>query len=390
MFHRKTFALLMTVSLTAGSTIPPDHEKREAPCVADGRCPGEGDPGNPPSISSPPAVLPTLTTSPAAQTTTFGCYHGADPSGAQGFCPAEAAKGWCLCSDSSTYAVTTGTGQPCGYTAPPAQGPTVIPTTDCSSSIALSTSAAQPTETASRTPCSSKLCPRICGPDAKGDSADKRSIHPLERRFFNDSQPDRFVYDLFLQPYTINIQPPHDLFNQYFWRRFGTRQLQAGAIQGLCGCTAIFALSSNGAFTSHLWENDENNDPPRDLQDTNFQRTILELNNALRGGTVPQGQLEGGEAFIIVPVDPIMPARDLYSPQVINALTAAVQTSTHITPAITRYNPLDCGNNTLGTNRSGTAAYQFDPKYQAPGRDGTTKAYRIYSEGTVLSERTDL
>ena len=81
------------------------------------------------SASPHPAVTPA----PALdldRRAAFGCEHAADPDGAQGFCPAVGDAGWCVCSDSSTYAITTGS-DPCPYTTPPPSGPTTLASENC-------------------------------------------------------------------------------------------------------------------------------------------------------------------------------------------------------------------------------------------------------------------
>ena len=112
-----------------------------------------------PMVAAVPA--PAVTSAPP-----FGCLHEADPDGAQGFCPAVAATGWCVCSDSSTYAVTTGP-QPCPYTSPPATGPTVLPTTNCVSStvpgITGPATGVTPSVTVAATTSASSAAPSVSG-----------------------------------------------------------------------------------------------------------------------------------------------------------------------------------------------------------------------------------
>lgn len=103
--YAKATSLLFLSLIQLGASLPATLEDREAPCVALGHCPADLPPSSS-TTSAPPA--PTAAPTQSA----FGCQHEADPDGAQGFCPAVAATGWCACSDSSTYAITTGDGAP--------------------------------------------------------------------------------------------------------------------------------------------------------------------------------------------------------------------------------------------------------------------------------------
>lgn len=81
-------------------------------------------------------AIPLISASPApAAPTPFGCQHAADPHGDMGFCPSVGAAGWCVCSDSSTYGITSG-GNPCPYTTPPPTGPTTLQKTNCATTTA--------------------------------------------------------------------------------------------------------------------------------------------------------------------------------------------------------------------------------------------------------------
>ena len=224
----------------------------------------------PPSPST--TTLPPTTPAPSAA---FGCLHAADPNGAQGYCPAVAATGWCVCSDSSTYGIETGF-NPCGYTAPPASGPTTLASTGCVSSTSSAPSVT--TSSTGRTKCSQAECPKYCD---VGISTAKRSLtlgHShlgLNKRFYENNDPDQFPYLLLSQSYTTNICPSANERNTYFWRGLETqRRDYAAALKGLCGCTTIFVASGKGVFSSHIWESDEKNTPPRDLQPANLQATL--------------------------------------------------------------------------------------------------------------------
>ena len=207
--------------------------------------------------TSIPAPSPATTPPPAKST--FGCLHEADPDGAQGFCPAVAATGWCVCSDSSTYAIETSTNGPCGYTTTPAQGPTVLATTDCATTPSTSITSATATSTSTRNKCSTDECPKFC--DLGSDST-KRSFlgfgehseteNSLDKRFYENSDPDKFPYALLAQSYTRNICPTKPLKNTFIWKPFSETAQSAAGLQGLSGCTTIFILSSKGAFSSHI------------------------------------------------------------------------------------------------------------------------------------------
>ena len=383
---RSAFLISPLISLGAGA--PSNLEDRESACIALGDCPGENPPTSPSPTTTPP---PPTTSAPSAA---FGCFHAADPDGAQGYCPAVAATGWCVCSDSSTYGIETGS-NPCGYTAPPVTGPTSLASTDCTSSTSSAPSAT--TSSSGRTKCSPAECPKYC--DVGSNSA-KRSIDledsrlGLNKRFYENNDPDQFPYQLLLQSYTRNICPSSPVKNTYIWKGLETQRGDyAAALQGLCGCTTIFVASSKGVFSSHIWENDETNNPPRDLQPANLQATLQDLKGQL---SPHSGDLAGGEAFLIIPTDPDgtanpnNPNNYLYGVDTVNAIIDAVNTASGgIQPAVTTYNPLDFeDSDELGTTSRGTASFQFDPKYQANGQ--TSRAYRIISEGRVLSLQTGL
>ena len=367
---------ILFLSLTNLSVAAPaDLEERETPCIALGNCPGLS-PRSP--ATTPPPVAPA-----------FGCEHEADPDGAEGYCPTVAASGWCYCSDSSTYAIETGD-NPCGYTAPPAAGPTVIPTTNCNGPT--STAPASSPTTTGRTKCNPDQCPKYCN-IGKGDSQTKRSLLSklageagLAKRFYENSDADRFPYELLQQSYTTNICPDKGK-NTYIWRALdNARNNYAAALQGLSGCTTIFVASGKGVFSSHIWELDEANTPRRDLQPDHYQDTINDLKTALSNH---QDDLKGGEAFLIVPTDPDGNGQLLYEQRIVDALSQAISDASGVNPTQKTYDPLDFATSTeLGTTRRGTFSFEFDPKYTTGGK--TTRAYRIIGEGNVYSLQTDI
>ena len=385
-------AVLLSSLIGLGGAAPANLEDRETACIALDDCPGENPPQPSATIITPPP--PPTTPAPSA---TFGCLHAADPDGAQGFCPSVAATGWCVCSDSSTYGIETGS-NPCGYTAPPASGPTTLASTNCASSTSAAPTATS--SSSSRTKCSPAECPKFCD---IGNSSAKRSIFEeqdeeidtyLSKRFYENPDADQFPYQLLRQSYTRNICPASPLTNTFIWKNLATQRGDyAAALQGICGCMTLFVASSNGVFSSHVWENDETNNPPRDLQPANYQATLQDLQTAL---SAHQSDLSGGQAFLIIPTDPdsapspTNPNNYLYGVNIVNAINDTIKTATGgIIPGVTTYNPLDFETSTeLGTNRRGTASFQFDPKYTANGQ--TTRAYRVIAEGTVLALKTGL
>lgn len=397
---RQAFLLLPLIQLA--TAVPAELQERESACIALGTCPGE---------KPPPAPAPT------PPPTTFGCLHEADPDGAQGFCPSVAASGWCVCSDSSTYAIETGA-NPCGYTSPPAAGPTTLPTTNCdgagagpASATAFATASATASapsvqSTGGRTKCNPSQCPKYCSVFG-GQSTNPGEAPPkkrrsivgiphneigLHRRFYENSNADQFPYELLKQSYTTNICPNGGK-NTYIWRGLSTqRNDYAAALQGLSGCTTIFVASNKGVFSSHIWEQDEANTPKRDLSPGAYKDTLTDLKTAL---SPHKDDLSGGEAFVIIPTNPDSsatpenPENYLYGVDIVHAILEAIQDAAGIKASVKKYDPLDFETSTeLGTNRRGTFSFQFDPKYKKNGE--TTKAYRIIGEGTVLSEKTGL
>ena len=300
-----------------------------------------------------PSPTPAPTTA-AVASAPFGCFHEADPDGAEGYCPAVGATGWCVCSDSSTYAIETGL-NPCGYTTPPAVGPTTLASTDCGTPTSTSPSAAS---TSGRNKCSQNECPKFCdlGSDTAKRSIEDLSYNPLTKRFYENPNPDQFPYSLLEQSYTRNICPSTPLVNTYIWKKLSTQRGQyAAALQGLCGCTTIFVASGNGVFSSHIWELDAVNTPPRDLQPANYAATLTDLGNNLSPN---RADLSGGKAFLIIPVDPDNTDNYLYGDDIVNDLIKAISDASGITPAVTTYIPLDFETSTeLGTSRRGTASF---------------------------------
>ena len=346
-------------------------------------------------VAGAPADLedraPSTTPGPrgaSAASAPFGCIHEADPDGAEGYCPAVGAIGWCVCSDSSTYAIETGS-NPCGYTAPPGAGPTTLASTDCSSPT-LTSASASATATSGRNKCSQEECPKFCdrGSDTAKRSVETLDYSPLTKRFYENSNPDKFPYSLLDQAYTRNICPSVPQVNTYIWKKLSTQRGQyAAALQGLCGCTTIFVASANGVFSSHIWEWDTANQPPRDLEPNNYAATLTDLRNNLSPN---RADLAGGQAFLIIPVDPANTNNYLYGDEIVNAIGAAITDASGITPAITTYIPLDFKTSQeLGTSRKGTASFEFDPAYK-DANDHTSRAYRVIAEGNVLALRLDL
>lgn len=396
MLFPKTLALLLLPLIQPAASIPTNLEDRETACIALGNC-GGPPPPPPPAPVITPAPAPVITPAPAP---TFGCEHKADPDGGLGYCPAVGAGGWCVCSDSSTYGVTTDPSGLCGYTTTPAGGPTTLASTNCAAAsttgTATSSWASSSASTTGRNKCSPKECPKLCD---LGNSTAKRSFpdfdvsnseseSSLDKRFYENAGKDQFPYQLLSQSYTRNICPSSPLKNTFIWKPFSDTAQSAAGLQGLSGCTTIFVLSSKGAFSSHIWESDTVNNPPRDLETANYKDTMSDLANGI-SNNVPSGALAGGEAWIILPTDPENTANLLYPQEIVDAIQNTVQQATGITATQTRYSPLDYGTSTeLGTSRRGTAIYQYDPKFADPNNENKVgKAYRIYSESELLSEK---
>ena len=269
--------------------------------------------------------------------------------------------------------------------------PVISHTTSPAPVVSSAPAVAQPKPASKRTLCSQDECARgLCDLGNDGDTDGPVIANDtVSAAFYENSDPDKFPYGLLAQSYTRNVCPSSPPTNTYIWKPFTNRQSAAG-LQALCGCTTIFILSPNGAFSSHLWEEDKANDPPRDLQLANYQATLSDLRTALTGGSVPAGALQGGDAFLILPVDPENPANLLYDQRIVNGLINTIQSSTGIQPTTTRYTPLDLNDPALGTDRRGTAGYQYDPNYENPENNEIGRAYRVYSESTLLRQRTGL
>ena len=254
----------------------------------------------------------------------------------------------------------------------------------------IATPAPSASITASRNKCSVAECPKLC---SLGGDNNKRSIEEavdedtLTKRFLNNQNLDQFPYELLDQSYTRNVCPA-SAANSYIFKNLATqRNPYAAALQGLSGCTTLFVASGSGVFSSHMWELDESNNPPRDLQPANYQATLTDLSNNLSPN---KASFTGGQAFLIIPVDPDNPANYLYGDTIVNAIQAAVLSASGIMPVITTYVPLDFEmSEVLGTNKAGTASFEFDPAYT--DTTGTTsRAYRVYAEGVLLALETGL
>jgi len=115
---------------------------------------------------------------------------------------------------------------------------------------------------------------------------------------------------------------------------------------------------------------------------------VSDLANGI-SNNVPSGALTGGEAWIILPTDPDNTADLLYPQVVVDASQATVQQATDIAATQTKYSPLDFVSSTKwGTNRRGTAVYQYGPEFADPNNENKVgKAYRISSESELLSEK---
>jgi len=245
-----------------------------------------------------------------------------------------------------------------------------------------------------RTKCSQEECPKFCD---LGSSTAKRSvidenveISHLDKRFYENSDKDKFPYGLLGQSYTKNICPPE--VNSFIWKRLDIQRGQyAAALEGLCGCTTIFVASAKGVFSSHIWEQDDNT-PPRDLQANNYQATLNDLKSALGGH---KDDLKGGKAYLIVPTNPDSngtpnnPDNYLYGTEILNAINKAISDSSGLQPRLIKYNPLDFKKSTiLGTNRQGTFSFEFDPNFGVNGK--STRAFRVIAEGNLIDQVTGL
>ncbi|KAL9101795.1 MAG: hypothetical protein Q9163_002991 [Psora crenata] len=323
----------------------------------------------------------------------FSCTHAADPSGGMGICDANLeANGWCQCSDGLNYAQDSGS-NPCPYTTPPPSGPiTLLSEPNCPPPSTTATAIEAPATSAPRTKCNQDECPKFCsiGSDDMNTSLEgKREFeNPLVKRFYENSDADKFPYELLKQSYTRNICPSSPQTNMYIWKGLSTQRGDyAAALQGLSGCTTIFAASGKGVFSSHIWEEDKVNSPPKDLQENNYKATMEDLTKEL---SKHKDDLDGGEAFLIIPKDPENTDNNLYDQAIVDALVNAIKSASGITPQIMTYIPEDFATSeTLGEDRKGTFSFQFDPKYK-PGDGDATRAYRIIGEGVVYSEKTGL
>ena len=87
---------------------------------------------------------------------------------------------------------------------------------------------------------------------------------------------------------------------------------------------------------------------------------------------------------------PDNPDNYLYGVDAVNAIKEAINTASGgIQPTVVTYDPLDfVTSGDLGDDRRGTASFEFDPAYRSSGQ--TSRAYRIISEGRVLSLKTGL
>lgn len=247
--------------------------------------------------------------------------------------------------------------------------------------ITTNTNSATTKTTEDRTTCNPDECPKFCEADSS-----KTAKHPrdLFKRFFEipTDNPGLFVNRLLGQTYCENLSNPP---NKYRWTKFDTKRREyAAAIKGLCGCTAIFAASEKGGFSSHIWE--ENKNDNKDLQPKNYKKTMEDLAKAL---SLNKDDLKGGEVHVILPKNPKNTGQPLYEQAIVDAIKKTVEDSTGLGAQLKWYIPEDWKKSAvLGTNELGTACIQFDPKYTPKGASKPVKAYRIWSENKQLAEHT--
>lgn len=97
--------------------------------------------------------------------------------------------------------------------------------------------------------------------------------------------------------------------------------------------------------------------------------------------------LVGGEALIVMPSRTNDGSKPLYSPDIVTAITNAVNTASGLTATTVLYVPLDWKKSpVLGTNFRGTAAVEYDPNYESP--TGVLRAYRLWAEKAQVSQKT--
>lgn len=244
----------------------------------------------------------------------------------------------------------------------------------------ISTSAAPTTSdpAANRTKCSPKECPVYCTPSNSTSTVQVRALE-LFKRFFEipSTKPGTFVNQLLLQSYTEDLSPDP---SKYSWHSFDDNKEYASAIKGLLGCTAIFAASGKGVFSSHIWEEDVNTDA--DLQPDHYAATLETMKSEL---SPHKDDLAGGEVFIILPT--LTQRRRVYSDEINAAIGAAVNDASGLTATVSIYTARQWDKTPgFGDDERGAMAFQFDPNYQSDGN----RAYRIYKENNLLSEKTGI
>ena len=270
-------------------------------------------------------------------------------------------------------------------TAPGFATPPVLPTAQVFATApapnTLVTTAAAPTtsdQADDRKKCSPEECPVYCTPSSSESTVQVRALK-LFKRFFDipQTRPGSFVNQLLLQPYTENLSPDP---TKYSWHSFDDNREYASAIKGLSGCTAIFAASGKGVFSSHIWEEDVNTNA--DLQPNNYVATLETMKSELSSH---KDDLAGGEVFIILPT--LTQRRRVYSDEINAAIEAAVNDASGLTATVSIYTarPWDTTPG-FGDDERGAMAFQFDPNYQSVGN----RAYRIYQENNLLSEKTGI
>ncbi|MCJ1459164.1 hypothetical protein MMC28_009541 [Mycoblastus sanguinarius] len=266
---------------------------------------------------------------------------------------------------------------------------TYNPTASGSGMLPFPTSSSSPAS--SRNKCSPDTCGVCSQNNSTGNathSSTKRSnshtgkhASGLSKRFFEapQGQGAEFTTLLLEEPYTENLSEGP---TSYVWHDFDDEEY-AAAIEGLCGCTAVFAMSHNGAFSSHLFENDPHT--LADLQPANYQNTMAALNAQLGAH---QADLQGGSLFVMIPVNPENLDEYLYDEDdtaIAPAILNTVQQASGLVPHITTYDPLDCDNapesDWLGR---GTAAAEYDPEFNDNGV--TKRAWRVYFEEDMEGE----
>lgn len=149
--------------------------------------------------------------------------------------------------------------------------------------------------------------------------------------------------------------------NSALYSEIGGSDRVSMGLSGLTGCTALIVMSEQAVYFGHFWET-PSFESPEDFRDqvtnllNNGRNENADVQNSLASHANAFRDVRGGSAFIIWP-DPT----EYDYTDMINQLSAQVNTITGITPVLVEYSPEDFDADD-SFKALGRALYQYDPE----------------------------